>query len=73
MIIISALYLVSLYGTQAVLLGPILLSDGSGDLDIPWGLLPPAVIANLILAVVAIIFLIKRVRRVQADLSAGEG
>ena len=70
MIIISALYLVSLYGTQAVLLGPILLSDGSGDLDIPWGLLPPAVIANLILAVVAIIFLIKRVRRVQADLSA---
>ena len=40
MIIISALYLVSLYGTQAVLLGPILLSDGSGDLDIPWGRLP---------------------------------
>lgn len=34
MIIISALYLVSLYGTQAFLLGPILLSDGSGDLDI---------------------------------------
>ena len=40
MIVISALYLVSLYGVQAVLLGPFLLSDGGGFLEIPWRLLP---------------------------------
>ncbi len=70
MIVISALYLVSLYGVQAVLLGPFLLSDGGGFLEIPWRLLPPVVIANLILAAAALFLLVKEVKGVQGDLSA---
>ena len=70
MIVISALYLVSLYGVQAVLLGPFLLSDGGGFLEIPWRLLPPVVIANLFLAAAALFLLVKGVKGAQGDLSA---
>lgn len=69
MTVISILYLVSLYGIQAVLLGPIIMSDGSGDMEIPWNMFPVAVVLNLILAVVTIAVLVKNVKRVRGNIS----
>lgn len=69
MTVISILYLVSLYGIQAVLLGPIIMSNGSGDMEISWNMFPVAVVLNLILAVVTIAVLVKNVKRVRGNIS----
>lgn len=69
MTVISILYLVSLYVIQAVLLGPIIMSNGSGDMEISWNMFPVAVVLNLILAVVTIAVLVKNVKRVRGNIS----